>query len=237
MYLSHLTDSLDTLDQIVRTGLAFFPNKRKVFEDFSVAGGRTMLEEPLCRGMISFTDTPIEQGEAHRGRYGRYGIALNREWAIKKGACKVLYVPKSGPVFQAFSNLFGMLEPPQWDVGNPHETAWVNKIMRTQPAFAQSAGSPAYAELLNLHVYMQTDMHAAESEWRIMQTFPFTWDDRTAFREARRKVLWLVENGIVPTLRFDPAAVEFLICPASREAEVRGRFTGWRIRTHDDPIG
>jgi hypothetical protein len=143
-------------------------------------------------------------------------------------------VPRTGQVFDSFSNLFGLLAPPHWDVGNSHETTWVNKLMRTEAAFAKSAGSPAYAELLNLHQYMQTDRHAAESEWRMIRTFPFQFDSQTTFREAKKQSLWLVENGIVPTLRFDPAAVQFLICPTSKEAEMRSQLGGWRIQTYDD---
>ena len=234
-YLSHLTDSLDVLEKIIQMGLVYFPNKRQVFEDFSVSGGRTRLQEPICRGMISFTDTPLESGRSHRRQYGDFGIALNREWAIRRGATKVLYVPKNGPVFQAFSNLFNALAPQaSTDFGHPGVNQWVDQLVRTQQAFAACAGSPAYAELLNLHAFMQTDMHAAESEWRIVQTYPFTPDSRWTFREVKKKSLWLAETGVVPTLRFDPGAVEFLICPARKEADVRARLPGWRLRTHDD---
>jgi hypothetical protein len=216
---------------ILERGLVYFPNQKKVFGH--LVGG---LAEPQCQGMICLTDLPFEIGGRHRDMYGNYGVALNREWAIKNGACKVIYVGKTGSVVEAFSSLFAALEPAKFSSGDAAVDAWMNTLTKTRHEFAKSMGSPAYADLLRLHEYMQSDEDVAESEWRIIRPHSFRWSEGSNIDDVKRSCLNMALSGIVPTFRLDPAFVEYIVCPEGELVSLRAQLTGgWggvRIRTH-----
>ena len=42
--------------------------------------------------MASFCDIPITLLDEHNSRYGNYGVALTKEWAIRKGLTPIMYI-------------------------------------------------------------------------------------------------------------------------------------------------
>lgn len=236
MYLSHLTSSIENLISIIENGLIFFPNERKVFSKLSFIEGKPDLPEPQCKGMISFTDIPHEAACRHRKKYGEFGIAIQKNWATKHGACKVIYMQENNPIFDAFHNLFKILTPVPRNLENGETDAYIEQIARTNAKFAKSLGNPAYAELLKLHEYMQTDEHVAESEWRIIRPIEFAFSNGMELAEIKKICLRAGKNKIFPNLHVTPQATSFLICPEYNLTELQKKLPQqWiniSIKTH-----
>ena len=72
------------LKRILRDGI--IPNYCE--EDLSFDDTQFVVGIP----MSSFCDIPISLLDEHNKRYGNYGIALSKEWAIKNGLTPVMYI-------------------------------------------------------------------------------------------------------------------------------------------------
>lgn len=78
------TRDYELLKKILRDGV--IPNYCD--EDFSFGTQDFYVGIP----MASFCDIPISLLDEHTSRYGNYGIALSKEWAIQQGITPVMYV-------------------------------------------------------------------------------------------------------------------------------------------------
>jgi len=232
---SHLTGNLDNLLSILDIGLIFFPNKRKVFNQLS-SGDGVSLEEPQCQGMISFTDIPFEIGGSHREKYGNYGVVLDKNWAISKGACKVIYVGDRGNVFEAFKSMFTILAPKIKKTGDVELDSWLNELVRTKPEFSKSVGNNVYPHLLTLHQYMQTDEHVSEYEWRMIRPHKSSWSKGMNLSEVKQYYLKAAKSKLIPSLEVEPSIVKGIICPSSEKEILLSKLTSkWKnteIWTH-----
>jgi hypothetical protein len=92
----HFTKDLDTLQKILLTN-GF--NPKYSIEDTSwlnVYGWQQMAFPMVC-----FCDIPISRISAHVKLYGRYGLGLSKEWAIRKGLNPVFYISSSAAVSES----------------------------------------------------------------------------------------------------------------------------------------
>lgn len=78
------TKDYELLEKIIRNGI--IPNYCEENLSFD--------ETDFCIGipMASFCDIPITLLDEHNSRYGNYGLALTKEWAISKGITPVMYI-------------------------------------------------------------------------------------------------------------------------------------------------
>lgn len=74
----------DSLTKILKTGI--IPN----FCEENLSFGET--EFVVGIPMASFCDIPITLLDEHNNRYGNYGLALSKEWAIEKGLTPIMYI-------------------------------------------------------------------------------------------------------------------------------------------------
>jgi len=207
--LTHYTDQADKLQSILSIGFVYFPNEKGVFRDIIGMD----IDEPQCRGMVSFCDLPIDISSRHRRNYGNYGIGMKKRWAFSQGASKVLYVGKGTPVFDAFSVLFQSLVPKVNPSGNEHLDKWLGELGATRSEFSKSFGNPNYPYLLDLHEFMQSDEQVAESEWRIISKLKGSWSKGMSISELKQDLLKIAKAGILPTLTIQPDDVEYIVCP------------------------
>lgn len=77
------TKEFESLKKIIRDGI--IPNYCE--EDLSFDGTEFVVGIP----MASFCDIPITLLDEHNNRYGKYGIALSKDWAIKNGLTPIIY--------------------------------------------------------------------------------------------------------------------------------------------------
>ena len=74
----------ESLTKILKTGI--IPNFCE--ENLSFDGTEFVVGIP----MASFCDIPITLLDEHNNRYGNYGVALSKEWAIEKGLSPIMYI-------------------------------------------------------------------------------------------------------------------------------------------------
>jgi hypothetical protein len=58
--------------------------------------------------MISFCDIPLHLVSNHINQYGKYGIGLSREWAIKNKLNPVFYYQTKSLLFREFDSMMGI---------------------------------------------------------------------------------------------------------------------------------
>lgn len=101
-YLFHFTKSLDVLISIIKNG--FYP--RCAVEDVHFAMPNLSKEQSkMGIPMVCFCDMPLNLSTIHRSQYGKYGIALSKEWGIEKGIAPVHYVIENSSENKSFIKL------------------------------------------------------------------------------------------------------------------------------------
>lgn len=78
------TKDFDLLTKIIKNGI--IPNYCE--EDLSFDPQEFCVGVPIS----SFCDIPITLLDEHTRRYGNYGLALSKEWAIQKGITPIMYI-------------------------------------------------------------------------------------------------------------------------------------------------
>jgi len=87
--LFHFTNSLDHVFSILSH--EFHPHFS--LEDYNVISPRSRKYPSLVFAvpMVSFCDIPLSQTAPHLAFYGKYGVGMRKEWAIKRSIVPVLY--------------------------------------------------------------------------------------------------------------------------------------------------
>ena len=227
--LIHCTSSRSALASILQNGLLYRYNSIELMEQINGPLGFGLKYNPA--GMICFTDLPLESLGPIVAFTGPYGVAVSKEWALSNGARKVRYVDARGPEMDELRRLFGALKPsahfdfPDNHPDNAYIQEWVEHLGASKRTFATSLGaSPEFLKLLERLDESQTDLHMAESEWRMRSTIPgeFHQDDHiaTALQIVRAHPDFVPAFG----LRIPPLAIEFLFCPATDENLLKGEL-------------
>lgn len=97
-YLFHFTKRFDNLISILREG--FFPN-------YCLENWLTLDEKLPHIGipMVCFCDIPEKFITPHKDKYGPYGIAMEKNWGIKKGITPITYVHKDSFNYNALQTI------------------------------------------------------------------------------------------------------------------------------------
>lgn len=94
----HYTDSLEKLKSILREGFRI----KYCAEELRLGKkGKSRAAHP----MVSFCDIPLSESEQHFDAYGRYGIGLSKEWAIRNGVNPVIYIDKDSLIAKSIHEL------------------------------------------------------------------------------------------------------------------------------------
>lgn len=118
------TRDYELLRKILRDGI--IPNFCE--EDLSFGEQKFYVGIP----MASFCDIPIMLLDEHTSRYGNYGLALSKEWAIKQGITPVMYVANDIVLQSVFYHHHQNQRTLEWfhkEVGQPALTQ-DNQVLR-----------------------------------------------------------------------------------------------------------
>ncbi len=94
----HYTKSFEILSSILREGFRI-----KYCAEVLKLGktGSSQAAHP----MISFCDIPLSNSSQHFDAYGKYGLGLTKEWAVKNGVNPVLYIDKDSLIAESIYSM------------------------------------------------------------------------------------------------------------------------------------
>ncbi len=215
--LVHFTKHARTVGSILERGLLLIHSDRGLIREF-VDDPAFEKKEPQEFGMTSFTELGLSDLTSHRSIYGDFGIAVDLTRAVEKGAQRVIYVPSSGPIFEAFRWLFRLGFQELQDMAAKRGGFG---MAYTSKAMARVGGAHLWATLLTLYEYFQPEPNAGEVEWRIVNKSPLSHPTKDK-SEIIKTLLnmpeaWLRSMGSVP---LEPYDVLSLVCPAERKTEL-----------------
>ena len=170
MKLTHYTNSIEALINILEHGFAWMRNDRIVIRSLlpEVNFGN---REPQSFGQVCFSENTFQSKRDETKFFGSFGLEVSDEWARKYKAQPVLYIDDEGPVAESFRFLFE-----QFHSKALSEERYPNDAARQQwevsCAMANIEGQPLYAELLKIYQYMEPARHFSEREWRIVNPKP-----------------------------------------------------------------
>lgn len=217
--LTHYTRDVETVAKILTNGFAWMPNQRQLIADL-VPSHDFSVREPQEFGMVSFTELAPECALKHRVLFGSYGIVVSSEWAQRHGAQRVLYIDRSGSVFEALSWLFqNAHEQLTARIRHPADTAL--QMAYTNKAMAGVVGGVMWANLLQMYEYLEPVENSYQAEWRIAHPYPLY-----GYGSTRDEVIknvsppegWAKHVNVISV---EPQDIERFICPAGAEAELR----------------
>jgi abortive phage resistance protein AbiGi (putative antitoxin) len=180
--LVHFTNSLETLDSIVRNGFLFLHNETGVLgpllkEIYNVDGA-----DDHTNGMVCFTELTGHLRE-HQKMFGEFGIGVSKSWLQTHGASKVQYIDISGQKFQEIVARVRSVAPKKFG-GVPIKELLLDpdKSFRTLlsligpyvPTDAYKANRPYY-DLIAQFPFTQVQRDIAQREWRVVNPNPYTF--------------------------------------------------------------
>jgi hypothetical protein len=218
MRLTHFTRSIDSVLSILKDGFVFVATRRKLIKHFVPEGGFDTTE-PNQFGTVSFTELEPPLPPRDMERFGRFGIAVSAEWAMRRRAARVIYVDEDGPVFDALKVIYRIgLQDVEAKIRYPEDGLW--RGAKTVPSMAAWVGSPLWSNLTILHSYMEHGRYSYQREWRVIQDKPMGGVGRTA-KQAIAKVIpalgWHTVDGVA-ALHVRPGDVDYFRSPASEVA-------------------
>jgi Putative abortive phage resistance protein AbiGi, antitoxin len=100
--LFHLTKDFNTLLTIIKTG--FWP--RYNLEQFDIFQN---IEARIALPMVCFCEIPLTRISQHTSEYGRFGLGMTREWAIRNNLHSVQYVTENSPPLNALMGIHSLV--------------------------------------------------------------------------------------------------------------------------------
>src|SRR5690606_37850901 len=115
--LLHFTNSLEVIKSIINKGFYARYSKESFSHMLSYQDEKQFIYIPC----VCFCDIPLNQITEHVNDYGKYALALNREWGMKNGISPVVYSYSDCLTVQHYTNMWSnLLEVCQQDKKNPY---------------------------------------------------------------------------------------------------------------------
>lgn len=159
--LIHYTSCEDSLVSILKLGFFYSHQDTITFQKLFSDAGIDVIE-PDDHAMVCFTSNP------DLVKFGKYGIAVSKEWAISKGARKVEYVKIGSPRYNQLLDLLKKSKP----ASTPNSAGMLERhLFQKMAAHTASRGflgfTQEYVNLLNDLKWMQVSSHEYQNEWRV----------------------------------------------------------------------
>ena len=173
LVLTHYTKNINTIISIFELGFFYSYCPTRIF-DHLFQDANIDAQEPDDHAMICFTELDIDTACEHRNKFGKYGVAISLEWAIKMGARKVEYIKRNSV---RYNDLLQKLKssvptsPFGYSTGEqqlPRLEKTLRQFWLGDPLAARFVGAESdYLELLRNLLWVQIECHKDQIEWRI----------------------------------------------------------------------
>lgn len=94
----HYTKSFDNLSSILKEGFRI-----KYCAEVLLLGERG--SSSAAHPMISFCDIPLSNSSQHFEAYGKYGLGLTKQWAVRNGVNPVIYIDRNSLIAESIYSL------------------------------------------------------------------------------------------------------------------------------------
>lgn len=212
--LTHYTQSVEAIVNILAHGFAWVPNRRRLTKLLIPQHDYTK-REPQQFGMISFTELDPPNANVHRGQFGEFGIVVSEAWAVENGAQRVIYIERHGPVTAALQMLFTIgYEDVTRSIEYPDDEGWLMAYENKNVA-SSIARSTMWAHLLQLWEYLEPASSSQQHEWRIVNTMPLyglSENKDEAIAQVSPPQNWAKYTHALPIHQSDVVAVICELC-------------------------
>ncbi|GGL61586.1 hypothetical protein GCM10009091_49110 [Pseudomonas brenneri] len=199
--LFHFTKTMDVLQSILING--FWP--RYCIEDVQWQNYPDV--DFVAFPMVCFCDIPISRISDHVKFYGKFGLGLTKEWAIKNNLNPVFYFAKSNELHNSFQKIINLLEP----LKEPEKTKRATDVRHI---LAHS--KPIKGRMLVNGKHLNKDFYQ-ESEWRYV---PKHEKAPNLLRMKDHETSVEKYNEMTRTsclVKFEPKDVQYIFVPADQD--------------------
>lgn len=224
MRLIHHTKTGETVSAILQNGFAYVANRRQLCEEL-IEEHDFSDREPQQFGMISFRAYDGPPLPRHVDRFGGYGICVTEEWAASNAAQKVLYIDRSGPVFEAMRDLFISAYQEVKRIVTVYPDDQARAMAYHNKSMALALGAIDYANLLQLYEYIEPIENQYQNEWRICNQDPnygISQNISDAIADVSPPKGWA---QFLNVKKIQPADVDHLICPQGQANNLRSQLS------------
>lgn len=109
--------------------------------------------------MVSFCDIPLSDSNQHFETYGRYGIGLSKQWAVKNGVNPVIYVDEQSLIAASIYELIKERRSKESNLTDKQK----REILQIK-SYAKNYSGPLKRDGVNISKYKFYD----EREWRLV---------------------------------------------------------------------
>jgi len=222
--LIHHTKNGETVSAILQNGFAYVANRRQLCEEL-IEEHDFSDREPQQFGMISFRAYDGPPLSRHIDRFGAYGICVTEKWAMSKDAQKVLYIDRSGPVFEAMRQLFVSAYQEVKNIVSVYPEDKGRAMAYHNKAMALALGARDYANLLQLYEYFEPVENQYQNEWRVCNPYPdygISQNISEAIADVSPPKGWA---QVLNVKKIGPADVDHLVCPQGETKNLRSQLS------------
>lgn len=222
----HCTRSIDDLKSILLHGFVPTINPTRIIEPLFHDIGRPVPEADI--GMICFTklDPDALDVEALQTlcQFGPFGIAVTQDWALAYGGRSVAYVKPGGSEYLALQALLKCSCPQPIDHPNfdGRDRRAVEEMVLSNARLPDIFTDPMFSLLLEMLLWVETEQHRDEREFRIRAPQECSGLRGLSKREQVNLILTMSTQLNLPlTFKIQRAQVAFLFSPKSSECQLR----------------
>lgn len=230
-FIVHCTRNIDDLKSILLHGFVPTINPTRITEPLFHDIGRPVPEADI--GMICFTklnpDVLDVEGLQTLCQFGPFGIAVSQDWALAYGGRSVAYVKPGGSEYLALQALLECSCPQPIDHPNfdDRDRRAVEEMVLSNARLPDIFTNPMFSLLLEMLLWVETDQHREEREFRIRAPQEFGGLRGYSKREQVDLVLAMATQlNLSYTIKIDLKQIVFLLAPKSSEHQLRKVIRG-----------